>query len=92
MDKLQPAIPQEQLNVLKPAQELAKIAKDASERVEREAIALRLNTMANDGGSEWTPTTPLMSSTIKLLENMKYIIIPKAGGLVEIRLPEVQED
>jgi hypothetical protein len=91
MGNLQPAVPQEEMNVLKPAQDLAKIAKDAPERIELEAIALRLNTMANDGETAWTPKTALKKTTVDKLTSLGYIVIPQAGGLVEIRLPKVQE-
>jgi hypothetical protein len=90
MGNLQPAICQEQINILQPAATLVKVAADAPQRIEIEAIALRLNTMANDGETEWTPKKSLNPTTIDELKNQGYIVIPKANGLVEIRLPQSQ--
>jgi hypothetical protein len=84
---LTPPIPQEQLEILQSAATLAAVADSAYQYNEEAAIALRLNSAANDGVRGYTTNKTLTADTLTKLKSLGYIV-QKIGGNTEIHLPK----
>ena len=87
---LTPPIPQDELGILQEASKLVVVADSAYQYIEEAAIALRLNTAANEGHREYTTNKALTKTTLDKLKELGYKV-KIIGESTEIRLPEKPE-
>jgi len=83
---LTPPIPQDQLEILQDASTLAAVADSAPQYIEESAIAVRLNSAANEGVRGYTTNKMLSAQTLTRLQELGYVV-RIIGGNTEINLP-----